>query len=699
MSTIEQLAGGSQTQQVSTNVGTAQSYQAAQQVPGESLAKDLMGIIKPAAGITQEYQTASVKAAQRSAMDKKTELARFIADQESKITPDTDLREVQENISTFYATQTQTVFDNEDAQNMFDTMYTKEVGTSVAQMNAKYEVQALKNDAVVNRVNNLDGISAQLQAGIPIPKAQIDEHVDSITAGGYFTKEQAYEDIAYAMNTSLNEKYKINKNLPIYNADGTINPEMQRDVFNAQYDSVVQMDENGAVTAIGDTTDKARIDIISNWNTLKVTHKSNEDNFNARFESLKKSMSKSTSNNNGSYVGSNDIATMRNTFREDVININSEKPLTKQQVQDYTEFDDELTNQERMSKFIESDLLNGDIDKLREYMRDGRLVDLPDAHRQGEIKPFKLTAAKYDALVNKVLESQSSQLLAMDVDAQNEGQYKAGLAQLDRWEQISGKKSAFTVKQEKIFDDNSLPIISNGKELRQALAYHKSKESNPAYDADNKYISRLEELLGKTYDGKPLTDLQFAREANSIVTIEKRNRQERLSSAELAKSAETAMQNIAQGEGWWGETFTFEADMAGGSDIAAKQWVNANQKWGTAVDSMSSLETVDYGNTFTGVDQRVFVPTGVKPGKFKGALDTIRKNYNKERKADLDKNDVILETVFDKGTNNFATTMRVKSNDEWIGTLDVTSTYLTSSKENIDGRPDTGRNNRRSTRR
>ena len=88
---------------------------------------------------------------------------------------------------------------------------------------------------------------------------------------------------------------------------------------------------------------------------------------------------------------------------------------------------------------------------------------------------------------------------------------------------------------------------------------------------------------------------------------------------------------------------------------------------------MKDIPILDYGTTppagtpFIGSpDRRALAPIGVNERVTKGALDTLRIQYNKAAVKDLDRDDVILENMYDPVSKNIKIIMRDKENTNII---------------------------------
>ena len=254
MATLEQLAQSGRTQQATITTASGANVAPEVTTPASKLAGDLMGIMGQTGKTVQQANTLSVGAAKRVAIQNLTDMANDLEALKGNVTPDMDPRDIQAANMAVYQHYGKVKFDNADAQEAFDGMYHGTGSQAIAKQNSVLEKEANKRDAIANKTNNLEGLSAQYRQGIMPGKEQIDAHIDSITAGGYYTKAQAQEMLAETAIQNLQGNYETYKNMPIYNPDGTINKPEAANLYNYIFKQS-QMDSEGKVFGTGDTTE------------------------------------------------------------------------------------------------------------------------------------------------------------------------------------------------------------------------------------------------------------------------------------------------------------------------------------------------------------------------------------------------------------------------------------------------------------
>ncbi len=253
---------------------------------GNKLAGDLMGIMGEGAKVVQADNTASVKAAQRVASDSLTSMSKDLAKIKEETQPNAvsmrNAQKANEAVYQFYGRKT---FDNEDAQSSFDKNYHDTASVSIADMNSSLEVGALKLDADAQVIAVTDAIQSQVDLNVKQTSDMYNGYVETITAGGYYTKLQAENLISGIYIQSLQGDYETLKNLPIYKEDGSIDMAIASKVYNARFGNQSEMsmdkgkeEEGYSVKAVGDTN----VEIVN----------AQQNAFNA----LLKSFTKNTSN-------------------------------------------------------------------------------------------------------------------------------------------------------------------------------------------------------------------------------------------------------------------------------------------------------------------------------------------------------------------------------------------------------------------
>lgn len=684
MSTLEQIARSGRTTQSTLAVSGGGQVQAATVTPASKLAGDLMGIMKQGARTATEARTLSVNAAKRVGSQNLTDMAKDLEAIKSNRTPDMDPREEQKANMAVYQHYGNIKFDNEDAQDAYDTVYHKQGSLAIAKMNTGLEQRAniMDHNALVAATE--EGMSSQLNAGVEQTPEMVDGYVESITAGGFETADQAYSRLSTILNVNLNKYHEVNRNLQIY-IDGKVDPALQTQEFNKFYGSMATIDDEGNVKKVGNTSDEAVQSIINNWKALKNRDAARDSQYNEDYNRFMADGRKSKSNAEGTYVASVSIKENRKALQDRLLRNNAEQQHTPTQAGAAKILLQEMDNQIEESEYLEQDILTGDTDALRTYLVDGREVDDFVSHLTGEEKKFTITASKYKSAVNRVLEGQSSALLGMDINGQNQNEFAVRMKTLNKMEQLSRKKSAFSDKYDNVYAPGVSPVPMDRKELSQALAYREYRAlTNPAYQVQAGVAAQLQALETKEIDGKPLNDVQIATQSESILTVEKNTHNAIAGAKELNTLVADTLVDVADGTGAW--TRMFNADVANGTHNAIVQYITTNGQNIVAESFIQNLQYAEYG-TFAGFtkDQRIVIPLGVEEASFDNAIAATINGYNKKHSTNFGdgatEDSVVFRSIYDKGTNNFITEIYNRNDaNELIGSLDVNNIDVTATK-------------------
>mgnify|MGYP000586541873 CR=1 FL=1 len=688
MATLEQIARSGRTTQSTLAVSGGAQVQAAAVSPASALAGDLMGIMKQGARTATESRTLSVNAAKRVGSQNLTDMAKDLEAIKSNRTPDMDPRDEQKANQAVYQHYGNIKFDNADAQDAFDTVYHQQGSLAVAKMHTGLEQRANLIDHNSLVTSTEEGMSTQLDAGIEQSAEMVDGYVESITAGGFESTDQAYSRLSTILNVNLNKYHEVNRNLQIY-IDGKVDPALQTQEFNKFYGSMATIDDEGNVKKVGNTSDEATQSIINNWKALKNRDAARSSSYNLLYQQNMADGRKSKSNNEGTYVASVDIKENRKNLNDRLNKINTDQPLTEAEAGAAIILMQEMDNQAEESEYLEQDILTGDTDALRKYIVDGREVDNFVSFLTGAEKKFTITASKYKSAVNRVLENQSSALLGMDISPQNQNEFSSRMRTLTKMEQISGKKSAFSDKYDNVYAPGVSPVPMGRKELQQALAYREYRAlTNPAFQQQAGLAAQLQAVAAKTKDGKPLTDLEIGMQSESILTVDKNTNAAAVGSKEISTLVDETLLNVADGTGAYSRMFN--ADVANGTSNAVKQYIVSNGKNVVAESFVQDLQYTDYGTavpTMIGgtMDQRIVIPLGVEQKTFDDAISATIKGYNNKHSTNFGdsafESGVVFRSVYDKGTNNFVTEIYSRDDaNELIGSLDVNNIDVTATK-------------------
>ena len=235
----------------SQEIQRTQQVKPAQEQLGNSLAKDIFGAMGETAKTTQAGLTASKNAAKRVAVDNLTEMSKELNWIEANRTPDMDNFDVMKANEAVYQFYGNRIFDNEDAQRSFDDMYHVQGAKSVNNRNTLLEKEQYQKDATNLFIAARDGAFIMVNEGVFLTPELHKTFVDSMTAGGYYTKLQAEDAINDAQIQGLQGQYETLKNMPIFLEDGTKwnIPEMQK-IYNENFGATSKMDDKAQVYGV-----------------------------------------------------------------------------------------------------------------------------------------------------------------------------------------------------------------------------------------------------------------------------------------------------------------------------------------------------------------------------------------------------------------------------------------------------------------
>ena len=284
MKTLEQAGGRTNTQLGSSSASLGTSQVQAKKVVGESLANDVMNIVGKTGALVQTDNTLSVNAAKKIGTDNKTSLGIEL----NEISANTNyndpvsLREAQVANETAYQKNGRKTFDNDDAQIAYDSSYHNVGATAVSNKNLALEKKALKLDADNIFSNATSMARIQASAGIQLNTDELNSLVSSMTAGDYFSKDDAHLALSQEVSAAFETKVDTGMANMLYGAgydpDLGWSQEIAGNVFENNFSAWGTMTEKGEIKFNDDIGTDARKQILSEWNGFNTKASKIENN-------------------------------------------------------------------------------------------------------------------------------------------------------------------------------------------------------------------------------------------------------------------------------------------------------------------------------------------------------------------------------------------------------------------------------------
>ena len=522
--------------------------------------------------------------------------------------------------------------------------------------------------------------------GDEITAETLDSGVGAQTAGGYKTTDDAQK--GFAGQSVLGLKDRTMNDLPAmltkagWTPETGITQDVKTGVFNNTFSAFATMQEDGSLKWRENIEDGARKEILSAWKTF-------ESGMNAGsgvdpFAELKKDTGSSTSNAKSSYIPSAQIEENITVINKRIEDIVKTKSYSATQLNNMEISRDELVNQLSITKTIETDVGNADVnvDTTRDYLENGRDVKLTTAGSGIEVN-HHIKAEDYKRYLESTTGDLSDSMLDMDIDGNNQAKFNADLVEMKRLEGLnSGKQSAFTKKYNKLFAQDTLTNINGRKSLKQAIAYHNYKaQTNENWKNNAQLRKKLEGLLTRTINDKPLTDAQIKSWSETAITSDKNTKQNASNNKTMVKSVDDAISDVSDGAGLW--TTALDANVPDTANAAIAKDVVRNSKGRKVEDYVKDdLEWIDYGNNFFGTDTRLPNIKGVDGEVTKRAIDQVREEWNKTNATNFDKEDISFDIRFDEGSNNFIIDVYDKEDGtNQLGSINASNVEILANKK------------------
>ena len=683
MSTLAQLAGGSQAQGVSTAVTQVSGITPTKEVVGESLSQDLLGIIKPAANITQTYFEESNKAAQRSAVDSLTQMSKDLNSVEAMRTPETDEREIikaNEAIFQFYGDKK---FKNEEAQQTFDSIY-KETGIkTISNKRTALSKQANQKDADRLVVSISQSVEEQLSAGVVLDSSMLKSYVEAATSGGYYSAEDVQYTIADRTTTAFSSRLTKNTNEVLleagHNLTDTVSSETLSNVFANAFGGFGKFNnKTNAIEWNEGVENKAKEEILRSWGVFESAVRPEGGSVIDPFKQLKSSVTNRNSSAKSNYLPS---AILAKQFSKDLMlagTISNTKPSTASQQYNMRIEMEDAKNTLTLMQTVEADLGFGgaiDTDAVRGFLNDGKSYTSLDVGIN-EKRTTKIPPSVYQAAAKYYVDTTSKNLLGMDMNnPENASAFRQGLVQLKKFENASKMTSALTTKYDGVTESGKVQTFKSN-ETRQLIEYNKTML---LWDKNNEVLREATSDLEEIVTDQSLTPEQKDANVNISIQTFKNNNSADMQRSDIRSMIATTMSKERSGV----DFFTNESVIDKMTERSIMQDIYKQKKQNVAedyVNTLMSTRSSDIGSTMFGdKDQRYIRPNGMSDKESKKAINAILKDFKKKTYRHYDEEDVTIKNDFKNG--DYTIKVYSKFNGDFMGEIEAADTDILVTKE------------------
>jgi len=662
---------------VSTSISSAQQVRPAEyRAAGDTLSKDLLGILGKSSEIVQQSNTLSVKAAERVASDSLTEMSKEILAIEAQRTDATDPREEARAIEVIYQQYGRKTFDNEDAQLAFDNSYHRTGALTVAQKSAALNRDALKKDAefVFNKTNT--NLETQLNAGILFTNDMLKQNQDAMTNNNFYSAEDAQFAMADRSTTSFQSKVFANPKQVLdsvgFDANVGYTTEVATSLFNREFGAYGELID-GTIVWKKDIGNKAQEEILRAWSTFDSGMKDDKGEIIDPYKRIGKVVSDSTSNASSNYVPSVILKKELQSANNDVIAINNTKPSTGNQLDNMVIKLEELENEITKTQMIEIDLgVGADLDSNQAvgYLYDGKVAKTYDS-RLKKFREEKIPAIKYQTAAKSFIETSSKEALSMKLtDSNNVQAFQQNVTKVLELEGVTNMTSTLTKKYGDYFEPAKVSGIQSINETQQLIAYN---DVIMGWDKNNVVLEANNEKLKDILNNTELTDMQKKFQINIAVKSFRSNATSEMQNGYVRNLIRTKVNEQREGNG----ILTNEADINVATEHSIMKAIYYQNKQDNAeayVDEIMSSRTYDAGSLMLGdKDTRVVMPSNGTSKRMSNAIRAVIRNTTKTTFKEHDFSDIILKNDFKNG--DYTVTIFSKKLNKDIGTIHKDNIY------------------------
>ena len=632
-----------------------------QKVAGESLANDLAKALGEGGKAVQTGYELSTEAAKRVALDSLTNLSRDIDLIKSVETPDTDLEEQNKQIEAVYLSYSNRIFDNEDAQRVYDSMYGNSAKKSVASiMSANSEEQSKKN-AIKLMENSLAGVEEMYKAGVMIDEETLNTLTNVVTAGGYYNREEAQYFLADRATTAFDSKVTNDPSQVLHDAGyireiGFTN-EVAKRIFDANYGAYGTLDEETGEFKWNEGIDnKAQEEIMNSWRRFEnVMNSLDSDSVGDPFKELRMSTNTMTSEAADSYFRPNEIQSNIASVKkrkEEIISLGI--PYTDEQLRNLEIAEKKLQNELAISEIVTRDLANPSGNNFKKFVQDGKIVTKFYDNVAGIYKKQEISPKRYQAAIQRVVEENSRYALSLDTTKpQEQKKFQAAVQRVKQLEQYTGKdyKSALTKKYGDIDKGGSYSTMASKKDVRQLIEYNKVTLQNDKNNAVLKNLNTELESIAYNYRDKGEENQQLMA-VNSTISSYRSNEGYAIQSRKNRQMLDDIISKKAKGKGLFAlEGRTNETTNA---SILKKQYATGKGDLGAVwlEEEANKLARVGSILPYYG-DSRQYVmfpeANDASEKVVREAIDSTLDYYNKNNEEDLDTSDIVITNDYKNG--------------------------------------------------
>ena len=670
----------------STEITQSSGFKATQHQAGNSLAKDLMGVMNSAGQVAQESYQLSTSAAKRAATDSLSKMSVAMSMVESQITPDTDLRKVEEANRAIYQEFSNRIFDNEDAQRAYDDMFQNSALPTVAKKNSALEQAQLKRDADDNVKNTLMGIEAMGIAGVDMTPEFIETATEVMTAGGYYKKEDVEYLIADRATTTFKSKtvngYSAVLKQAGFNEDSKWDLEMKRNVFKNEFGAWGNIDKNGKVVFNQTIDNKAQEEILRAWSTMDSALSSGgKDPVNEKYFRAKASSTDTTSNATTNYVPPAEQEANIAQSTQAFVEADEYFPLSDTQKKDRNITLAKAKNRLNETLVIENDIMYSNPDDVRGYLASGRELVMHDVV-DGKDKTVKISASDYKKAYDYMLDASSGIALNTKiVDEKSRQAFMKAIEDTRRYELLGGGTSAVTKKYNPVMNTNTATPVFTPNEIYQFIEYERiAGKTDPNRLDKSGVLNTIDSKLQELDPNDKNFNLKASQTFSRVIDREKNTRKSEKQSSLLDAQVSKYLTDLSSGK--LRQFSFFDGNVAHGSEEAIKQYIVNSNRPSQAVSVMNSLDFFDYGDTLKKpwgeLDERVVLPLSANEKDMRNAIDKLRTDY---KAAKLDRSDIVFSVDYDADINNFSITVRRRDDESQVlGTITAKNSVIISKK-------------------
>jgi len=563
----------------------------------------------------------------------------------------------------------------EDSFLQAGTQYTEEYRTTLFEKHKKVATtQGLRSEGqVINEATNALGEKGIASSYERLTKlGASDDYVSQFTTSAFLGKFNQAEFDAKTL----------------VGANGQIDRAKEIQAFNKFYGSIATMNKDGSIQGKHSFLQQNDLgQIKASWDT-KTRIATEKKTYNYAWDSVMNATSNVESQANSGLLTSGEInesiEKVKDASRKAIDLGNTDQSYGQVSERDIGGMNkklNDLTDAQNVSKVVENDLLNVAIstNEVGDLLKNGKTITMQSANLNavggGTIEKH-IPASFYQNALNKYQEGISNKLLSLNpADDNSKGSFVSNMATLERLEEISGKKSTFSQKFDKMLDPSSPTTDISPTSINQLSEFigHKASSGNQYYQ---KQLTVVQDI--NKFSQQLKTDSSNKKEVmtniHNVIQATKVNDLADVRSDTINNVVEDVKTKITKGA-LWNQGTIFHAEFAENGETAIKQWLSAR---GSKVSQFTGSDMVtdnfdfyEYhgGWMFGKSDVRVPIPKNSSKD-FEKALEVSIKEYNKKKNTNFSIADTFPSVVYNKSIDDFETKiLSRKDNDEQIAII------------------------------